>query len=168
MSAGSRLWLISAVLVVVAAGTYGGLVKNDFIDLDDGKYVTENPHVKGGLTPSNVRWAWSTLHAGYYQPLTWMSLQLDASLFSKPGPGPEPEMKAAGPPSAQPFVHAATTVTLFLVLLRLTGAVGLGAVVAALFAVHPLHVESVAWATERKDVLSTFLLGARSPPTLGG
>jgi tetratricopeptide (TPR) repeat protein len=130
--------------------------RNDFIDFDDGVYITKNDYVKGGLTVHDVAWAWTTFHGGYYIPLTWISFQIDAGLF--------PLDDAAGGALPNPavfhaqnlFWHTATVLLLFVVLRRMTGAFWPSAVVAALFAVHPLHVESVAWATERKDVLSTF------------
>ena len=141
--------LVSAGLVILTLLTYGRLGANDFINLDDEVYVTKNDHVKMGLQPRSVAWAWKTFHAGYYQPLTWMSLQLDATLSGR-------RLNATVFHLHNLLWHAVTTVLLFRVLHRLTGALGHSALVAALFAVHPLHVESVAWATERKDVLSTF------------
>jgi hypothetical protein len=148
--------LIGVALVLLTVVAYGPLAGNDFIDLDDTVYVTDNPEVKGGLTPRGIAWAWTTFHAGYYQPLTWMSLQLDASLFFRRTASGEPQLIATGFHLDNLAWHMATCVLLFFVLRRMTGAEGCSAVVAALFAVHPLHVESVAWATERKDVLSTF------------
>jgi tetratricopeptide (TPR) repeat protein len=150
--------LVSAGLVALALAAYGRLWRNDFIDLDDGLYITGNSHVLDGLTGPDVRWAWITCHAGFWFPLTWMSLQLDATLSPGRGPGGLPVVSAAVFHGQNLFWHAATTVLLFLTLGRLTGSPWQSAMVAALFAIHPLHVESVAWATERKDVLSTFFL----------
>jgi tetratricopeptide (TPR) repeat protein len=148
--------LVCAGLVALTVTAYAPLWRNDFIDLDDELYVTRNEEVTQGLTWRGVAWAWTTFHAGFYFPLTWMSLQVDAGLF--------PLRDAAGRRLPNPAAfhgqnllwHAATVLLLFEVLRRMTGALWRSAAVAALFAVHPLHVESVAWATERKDVLSAF------------
>jgi tetratricopeptide (TPR) repeat protein len=153
MSRASAPGSIVVALAILAVTAYLPLAGNDFIDLDDGVYVTENAHVLGGLTPRNVAWAWTTFHAGFFQPLVWTSLQLDASLAGLFGPEVLPRVVHFH----NLLLHAAATVLLFLWLRHVTDAVGRSAVVAALFAVHPLHVESVAWATERKDVLSTLL-----------
>jgi Tfp pilus assembly protein PilF len=123
-------------------------VKNcDFLNYDDPAYFTSNPHVQTGLTSANIVWAFTTGHASNWHPLTWLSLMLDAELF---GQGP------AGPHLTNLLFHAANTVLLFLLFRCLTGAVWRSALMAALFALHPMHVESVAWVAERKDVLSTF------------
>src|SRR2546423_1811046 len=135
--------LIGLSLVAVALVVYAPALRNDFVNFDDDLYVTNNCQVLAGLTADGLGWAWTTLHAGYFQPLTWMSLQLDAQLY-----GPRP----AGYHFTNVLLHAMNTVLLFGVLRRLTGTAGCSAAVAALFAVHPLHVESVAWVTERKDV----------------
>jgi tetratricopeptide (TPR) repeat protein len=126
---------------------YSNVSSCHFIILDDEVYVWHNAQVLVGWTGASLAWAWTTFHAGNWHPLTWMSLQLDAMLF---GSG------AAGFHLTNLLLHLANVLLLFWVLQRLTGAVWRSAVVAALFAVHPLHVESVAWVTERKDVLSTF------------
>ena len=119
----------------------------DFIGYDDNNYVYENPHVLNGLTFDNIIWAFTTGHAANWHPLTWLSLMLDCQLF-----GPSP----AGFHLTNLFFHIANTLLLFLVLKQLTNAIWQSAFVAALFALHPLHVESVVWVAERKDVLSTF------------
>jgi tetratricopeptide (TPR) repeat protein len=147
---------ICAGLLALVVVAYGPLWRNDFIDLDDEVYITKNPHILGGLTPGNVCWAWTTFHAGFWFPLTWMSLQLDATLFGAGGPGAARVLWAPGFHAQNLLWHAATVLLLFEALRRMTGAVWRSALVAALFAVHPLHVESVAWATERKDTLSAF------------
>jgi tetratricopeptide (TPR) repeat protein len=126
----------------------------DFVNYDDNDYVYENPHVLNGLTFDNIIWAFTTGHAGNWHPLTWLSLMLDRQLFcaaSLPG-GPSP----AGFHLTNLFFHIANTLLLFLVLKQMTNAIWQSAFVAALFALHPMHVESVAWVAERKDVLSTF------------
>jgi Tfp pilus assembly protein PilF len=119
--------------------------------MDDEKYVYRNPHVLRGLTREGFSWAFTTFHAANWHPLTWLSHMLDAELFG-PSPGWHHRMNV--------LYHLLNTNLLFLVLWRMTGGLWQSAVVAALFGVHPLHVESVAWASERKDVLSTlfFLL----------
>jgi tetratricopeptide (TPR) repeat protein len=147
---------VSAGLVVLTLAAYGPLWRNDFIDLDDKVYVTDNDAVKQGLGRDSVVWAWTTFHGGFYFPLTWMSLEVDGSLFPLHDPAGRPLPNPAVFHGQNLLWHTATVVVLFAVLRRMTGALWRSAAVAALFAVHPLHVESVAWATERKDVLSTF------------
>jgi tetratricopeptide (TPR) repeat protein len=120
---------------------------NGFVEYDDQLYVTENPHVRAGLTGEDVTWALTATHAGNWHPLTWWSLQLDAQLY-----GADP----AGFHLTNVLLHAATAVLLFWVLRLMTGALWPSAATAAVFAVHPLRVESVAWAAERKDVLGAL------------
>ena len=131
-----------AVLVVLVFGQTAGF---DFIGLDDQDYVVRNPHVLSGLTAENVAWAFTTTAQANWHPLTWLSLMLDAELGGGPGTYHVTNV----------LLHVANTLLLFHVLNRATAAPWRSAVVAALFAVHPLHVESVAWIAERKDVLST-------------
>ncbi len=119
----------------------------DFVQLDDPGYFAENAHVRAGLTAAGIRWAMTTGALANWHPLTWLSLMLDAQLFGA-GAGAVHVTNLA--------LHIANTVLLFALLRRLTGALGRSACVAALFAVHPMHVESVAWISERKDVLSTL------------
>jgi Flp pilus assembly protein TadD len=118
-----------------------------FVDYDDLDYVAANPHVLPGLTWAGVRWAMTSGYFANWHPLTWISHMLDVQLFG---------MNAGAHHSINVVLHVANTLLLFGVLRRMTGAVGRSAFVAALFAVHPMHVESVAWVAERKDVLSTF------------
>jgi Tfp pilus assembly protein PilF len=149
---------ISILLMAAVFLVFGQTLWHNFINYDDQDYFYANPHVKAGLTWSGVTWAFQTGFAANWHPLTWLSLMLDEQLF---GPG------AAGPHLTNVFLHAANTALLFLLLRRLTGANWRSAFVAALFALHPLHVESVAWVSERKDVLSglffmlTLLMYAR-------
>jgi Flp pilus assembly protein TadD len=117
------------------------------LNWDDPDYASSNSHVFTGLNWANAVWAFTTFHSSNWHPLTWLSLQFDGQLF---GGGP------AGFHLTNVLVHAANTVLLYLALLMMTQASGRSAVVAGLFALHPLHVESVAWIAERKDVLSTF------------
>lgn len=138
--------LVCLGLALATAASYSTVLGNDFV-YDDGDYVLDNSRVKGGLTLANVSWAWTTFFQSNWHPLTWMSLQLDASLL---GTGP------AGFHLTNVVLHLANTVLLFVVLQRMTGALGSSAFVAGVFGLHPLHVESVAWITERKDVLSTL------------
>jgi protein O-mannosyl-transferase len=140
-------FVIALALALLTIAAYRDAPFNNFIDLDDPDYASANPNVRDGLTPAGFVWALTTFHAANWHPLTWLSLQLDASLL---GPGP------VGYHLTNLLLHTANVVLLFLVLRRMTGALWRSALVAALFAVHPLHVESVAWVAERKDVLSTF------------
>jgi tetratricopeptide (TPR) repeat protein len=120
---------------------------HEFINYDDQRYVTENHQVRQGLTPAGVLWAFTTTHGANWHPLTWLSHMTDVQLFGM-NPGRHHLVNL--------LFHLASTALLFAALVRMTGAMGKSALVAALFAVHPLHVESVAWIAERKDVLSTF------------
>jgi tetratricopeptide (TPR) repeat protein len=138
---------IGLALVVGTLAVFGPVYANDFVNYDDPQYVTANPHVKAGLSGEGVRWAFTSTEVLNWHPLTWLSLQLDASLYGS---------RPWGYHQTNLLLHAANALLLFLVLWRLTAAVWRSAAVAALFAVHPLHVESVAWVAERKDVLSTF------------
>lgn len=141
------VWAIALGLVLVTLLLYARAVTFEFVNFDDTEYIKENRFVRRGLSVEGTRWAFTTVHAANWHPLTWLSLMLDAELF---GPGP------AGFHATNVVLHAANVVLLFLLLLAGTGALGRSTFVAALFAVHPLHAESVAWVTERKDVLSTF------------
>jgi len=118
-----------------------------FINYDDPQYVTANPHVKAGLTRDSVTWAFTTSHAGNWHPLTWLSHMLDCQLF-----GTNPRWHHL----TNLLLHVINTLLLFAVLKRMTHALWQSAFVAAAFALHPLHVQSVAWIAERKDVLSTL------------
>jgi Tfp pilus assembly protein PilF len=139
----------SIALVALVVGIYYRVHQFDFVPLDDPPYVSENPHVLGGLTADNVWWAFTTRWASYWIPLTWISYMVDVQLFG-PGPGMLHVTNV--------LLHAANTVLLFWWLQRATRAAAASAFAAALFAAHPLHVESVVWITERKDVLSTLFL----------
>lgn len=139
---------ISLLLVLGTILVYAQVGGHEFLYYDDNMYVTENPPVQGGLSWSGFVWAFTAMHAGNWHPLTWLSHMLDVQLFGL-SPGAHHMINV--------LFHAASTVLLFLVLLRMTGAQWRSAFVAALFALHPLHVESVAWVAERKDILSAFL-----------
>jgi protein O-mannosyl-transferase len=139
--------IIGLALALVTLGLYGPVLGHPFINFDDDLYVTANPIVRGGWTWPGFAWAWTTGRGGNWHPLTWLSHISDCSLFG---------LQPAGHHATSALLHAANTVLLFLLLRRMTGAVWRAAAVAALFGWHPLHVESVAWVAERKDVLSTF------------
>jgi protein O-mannosyl-transferase len=145
---------LSAGLVLLCLMAYVRIWSNDFIDLDDELYITSNLHVRDGLTADDITWAWTTDHAGLWIPLVWISLQLDGTLSH--ALGASTGLKPSVYHGHNLFWHAATTVLIFLTLKRMTLRPWGSYLVAAFFAVHPLHVESVAWATERKDVLSGF------------
>ena len=146
-----QVWILLG-LVALTFGIYGQTAWHPFIDLDDEALIYGNPHVRSGLTWENMLWAFTeTTGVSMWHPLTWLSHMLDVELFG---------MNAGGHHLMSAGIHALNAMVLFLVLARMTGFPWRSAFVAALFAVHPLHVESVAWAAERKDVLSTlfFLL----------
>lgn len=140
-------WLLAALLTAATLAAYVRVYRCDFVNIDDFVYVTENAEVQAGLTAQGFRWAWTTSTASNWHPLTWLSLMLDAQLFG---------LSPVGFHRTNLLFHIANTLLLLAVLTRLTGFLGRSAWVAALFALHPLHVESVAWVSERKDVLSTF------------
>jgi hypothetical protein len=137
------------VLVALNLFIYLQVRHFEFIGWDDPLYVTRNAEVSKGLSWQGTKWAFTTGHAANWHPLTWLSLMLDVQLF-RVSPGPIHLTNV--------LFHTANSLLLFWILFRMTSALGLSAFVAGLFAVHPLHVESVAWVAERKDVLSTCLL----------
>lgn len=140
--------LPAAALVLLTLIVFWPTVHNLFVGFDDGRYIYENEQVRGGLSREGFIWAFESFgYLSNWHPLTWISHMLDVSLF-----GLEP----GGHHLMSVFLHAAAAVLLFFVLAAMTGASRGSLFVAALFAVHPLHVESVAWAAERKDVLSAF------------
>jgi tetratricopeptide (TPR) repeat protein len=139
--------VVCALLVALTAAVFARVGTHPFAGFDDNVYVWDNLTVRDGLTPRGLAWAFSTMHAANWHPLTWLSHMLDAQLFGL-RPGLHHLTSLA--------LHAANATLLFLALRAMTGALWPPAVVAALFAVHPLHVESVAWIAERKDVLSTL------------
>ncbi len=139
--------LICLFLGVTILAVYWQLLSHDFINFDTSLHVTENPHVQAGLTKNTIIWAFTSFHANFWIPLTWLSHMLDCQLF-----GLNPGMHHL----TNLLFHLANSVLLFLLLERMTGSVWRSALVAALFALHPLRVESVAWVAERKDVLSTL------------
>lgn len=153
---------MALLLALATLAVYLPVARHGFIIYDDGDYVTQNKMVQDGLTLTGLKWAFTTFHSANWHPLTWLSHMTDCELF-----GPD----ATGPHCVNVFLHAANTVLLFALWLQLTrckmdlktgdptehdDAIWPAAFIAALFALHPLHVESVAWVAERKDVLSTF------------
>jgi protein O-mannosyl-transferase len=150
MASGTRQFqagLVCALLVVATLAAYWPVRQCGFVNFDDPSYVVENRVVGQGLTWAGVVWAFRTGHAGNWHPVTWLSHMADVQLFGlRPGPHHLVNL----------LFHVANALLLFLLLRRMTDALWRSAFVAALFAVHPLHVESVAWVAERKDVLSTF------------
>ena len=139
--------LICAALALAVIIAFEPVRHNDFVNYDDDQYVTESPHIYGGITADSVLWAFTVPHYYMYHPLTSLSHMLDCELFG---------LNASGHHLMSLLFHLANTLLLFGVLKRMTGRTWLSAFVAAAFALHPLQVESVAWASERKNVLSTF------------
>ena len=145
-----RKQLTLAIYIALAVGTlalYLPILSNSFINFDDDAYITENSHVKAGLTWPGIAWAFKSSYAANWHPLTWISHMIDCQFFG---------LNPAGHHLVNVLLHTANTLLLFFLLNNLTGAPWRSAFVAALFAWHPVHVESVAWASERKDVLSAF------------
>lgn len=158
----SRPRLIALLLALAALAVYLPATRHGFCMYDDGDYVTDNEMVQRGWTLAGVKWAFTTFHSANWHPLTWLSHMTDCQLFG---------LNASGHHFVNALLHAANTVLLFALWLRVTSrdadsktsastkesdALWPAAFIAALFALHPLHVESVAWVAERKDVLSTF------------
>lgn len=143
----STRYCIWAGLSFLAVLVYWDVWSFEFVNWDDGQYVYENSRVKSGLTLDNVKWAWTTTFAANWHPLTWLSLMLDTTLFGH-GPG--------GFHTTNLILHCLNAMLVFELFRRLTGESAPSACVAALFAIHPIHVESVAWISERKDVLNTL------------
>jgi len=142
------VWLIAALLVLVTIALYWPATRYDFINFDDPDNITANPHVQGGLNWAGVKWAFcNTEQHAYWAPLMWLSHLLAWQLFG---------LNAWGHHLINVLLHAANTALVFLVFRRMTRATWRSLVLAALFGLHPLRVESVAWVTERKDVLSTL------------
>jgi tetratricopeptide (TPR) repeat protein len=140
-------YLVCVLLITATLAVFWRVNSHDFVNLDDPPYITENPHVQEGLSRKSVVWAFNSTEVGLWMPLTWLSFMLDFELY---------ELHAGGYHLTNLLFHLASTLLLFVILKQTTGGRWQSAFVAALFALHPLHVESVAWVTERKDVLSTF------------
>src|ERR1700692_3377448 len=151
LSAQRRTLLLCLLSIAVVMAFYSPVAHNGFLNYDDDQYITNNPHVKAGLTWATVKWAFTSYDQANWHPLTWLSHALDCQLFG---------LNPAGPHLVNVSLHAANAVLLFLLLVGGTGFRWRSLMVAALFALHPINVESVAWAAERKNVLSMlfFLL----------
>ncbi len=141
------IWVIVLGLIGLTVAVFSSVGHYGFVDMDDGVYVSENPQVLAGLTLAGIHWAFTTFYAGYWTPLVWLSYMVEVQLF-----GVDPGAMHI----TNVIVHVANALLVFAAFYRMTKASGRSAFVAALFAIHPLHVESVAWITERKDVLSTL------------
>jgi len=144
--------LVISIYVILAVSTllvYWQVRNFGFINYDDNDYVYENSHVISGFTFENIKWAFTTNLSAHWHPLTWLSLMLDCQLFG---------VKAGPLHLVNIFLHLANTLLLFSILKKMTGSLWPSAFVAAAFAIHPMHVESVTWIAERKDVLSTFFM----------
>ncbi|MCX5848919.1 MAG: tetratricopeptide repeat protein [Deltaproteobacteria bacterium] len=139
--------IIYIVLAVVTFAVYWQVNQFDFVNFDDNVYVTQNIHIQSGITLDGVRWAFGTKYFDLWHPLIWLSFMLDYQFYG---------LNAGGYHVTNLILHIMSTLLLFLLFNRMTGAIWKSAFVAALFALHPLHVESVAWIAERKDVLSAF------------
>ncbi len=144
----AEFWL-GFLLFLVVAGIFLPALTHDFITYDDPRYVSQNPHMKDGLSWANVQWAFQSTEASNWHPLTWLSYFADSQLFG---------LHPWGYHLTNVLLHAINAVLLLVVLRKITGAFWRSLFVAALFALHPLHVESVAWVSERKDVLSTAFM----------
>lgn len=142
-----RTVVLSLLLAMMTLAVYWPVHEHPFLNLDDPKYVTQNPHISDGLTPGVVFWAFTHGYAGNWHPLTWVSHAADIRLFGL-DPAPQHDENVV--------LHALDAVLLFWVLKRATGYAGRSFMVAALFALHPVNVESVAWIAERKTMLSTM------------
>lgn len=142
----SRNLTIYLLLIVTTASVYGQVIQFDFIEFDDQFYIQQNRHVSAGLTREGIKWAFTATEHSTWQPLTWLSLMLDAKLYGT--------TNAGGYHLTNLLLHIANTIILFGLLHSMTAATWRNAFVAALFALHPLHVESVVWVAARKDVLS--------------
>ena len=139
--------LVCLMLFLIAGFVFLPALSNGFVHFDDDIYIFENLHVQKGFTWAGLHWAFRTVVGGFWHPLTWLSIMLDRQLFG---------LHAAGHHLTSLLLHGVNTVLVFLVLHKMTDALWRSAFAAALFALHPLHVESVVWAAERKDVLSAF------------
>ena len=133
---------IAGVIALATVVVFVPVLRHGFVNYDDPEYVTENVHVRAGLSWAGVTWAFAAPHAANWHPLTWLSHMLDAQLFG---------LSPAGHHATSVLLHATSAALLFEVLAGMTGAPWRSAFVAAVFALHPLRVESVAWVSERKD-----------------
>ncbi len=140
--------VIALALALATVLVYLPVFQNELVDYDDDYYISQNPNLKLGLTAEGLKWAFTESYGANWYPLTWLSLMVDYEIFG---------ISAAAFHGVNLALHVASSVLLFYVFLGMTGSLGASGFVAAIFALHPLHVESVAWAAERKDVLSALL-----------
>ena len=147
MSLKTQVLIIYVSLVAITLAVFWQVNQFNFVSFDDYVYVTHNSDIQSGITLEGIRWAFSTTHAEFWHPLTWLSLMLDYQLYG---------LNAGGYHITNLVLHILSTLLIFWFFNHMTGAIWKSAFVAALFALHPLHVESVAWVAERKDVLSAF------------
>lgn len=143
----NNFYIVIILLIMVCLAAFGRIAGNHFINLDDPGYVTKNYIVQNGLNLQSIKWAFSSTYLAFWHPLTWLSHMLDWSLFGD---------HAGGHHLVSLFLHMGSVLFLFLFLYKTTNHIWPSALAAAFFALHPLRVESVAWAAERKDVLSMF------------
>ena len=136
-------------LIVVSCLAFGRIAGNDFVNYDDVSYITENYHVQSGFHATSIKWAFTSFSSANWHPATWLSHMLDWRLFGANAPGHH---------LVSLFFHISAVIFLFLFLNKTTGNSWASVFAAAFFALHPLRVESVAWAAERKDVLSMFFV----------
>jgi tetratricopeptide (TPR) repeat protein len=139
--------IVSLLLIILTLAVYWQVQTHDFVNFDDDLYVVKNPHIKNGITYESINWAFTTLSTGNWHPLTWLSHMLDVQFFG---------INPRGHHLINLLFHIVNTLLLFSVFKKMTGDILRSGFIAALFALHPMHVESVAWIAERKDVLSTF------------
>ncbi|MDA3897917.1 MAG: hypothetical protein PF482_17430 [Desulfobacteraceae bacterium] len=144
----SRIELgLCLILAVITFSMYVQILDFDFVNYDDNDYVYDNPHVQKGVTLHAITWAFTTGHASNWHPLTWMSHMLDYQMFG---------LWPGGQHLTSLLFHIVNSLLLFFLFREMTGNLWQSAFVAVVFALHPLHIQSVAWVSERKDVLSTF------------
>lgn len=141
------IYIIVIFLIVASCAAFGRIAGNDFVILDDLGYIIDNPQIKSGINLQSIQWAFSAVMLSNWHPMTWLSHTLDWSVFGA---------NACGHHLVNLFFHIGVCIFLFLFLAKTTNSIWPAAFTAALFALHPLRVESVAWAAERKDVLSMF------------
>ena len=147
ISSNKQKLIIYIMLTVATLAVFWQVNQFDFVNIDDPVYVTKNNHIQSGITLERLHWAYTTTHAEFWHPLTWLSLMLDYQLYG---------LNAGGYHLTNLILHLLSALLLFWLFNRMTGEIWKSAFVAAVFALHPLHVESVAWIAERKDVLSAF------------
>ena len=144
ISSGNRKLIVYVFLALAVLAVFWQVNHYDFVTLDDDVYVTGNSHLQSGFTPNGLRWAFSTTYAQYWHPVTWLSLMLDYKLFG---------LNAGGYHVTNVLLHLLSALLLFMLFNRMTGEIWKSAFVAAVFALHPLRVESVVWIAKRRDLL---------------